>query len=480
MLCLRFALRQINASCQQTSCLRIRSSRLDFRCRLTSMGSVKKEALMQSLRFLAVLSIILLLLGNYETAEAQVLQRTFWKANLGVALDAANKGDLREAEIEFKRALLRAKNHLGPPELSINHYLYGRFLRRGYHYKEAVVHLEESWRLSRDVDRFQEYLEDRSEIAEELASAYWSLQKYVEAVPILEFLVGVHGSKAPDGRRSLGELFDAYEDPMRLLGRTELADRLKGVADALLGPRVLPPRPNGAETARASPESVAALFAEAQAALMRKDMAAAFALYQRTAEAGHLEAYCMVGDMLLDGVGTKRDPRAAVAWLKAASERGDACAMRSLGWSFRYGVGVPVDYAEAVRWYRAGAEKGFPDNMMELANMYFEGLGVERDYSTAFGWYLKAARRGQFQAMYNVALLYRDGKGIERNPLESYAWFHALSSVKGQSRYSPKVLTDFRDKVGTELSAEQRKRAEQVGERYWQEAETSGASSRGK
>ena len=55
---------------------------------------------------------------------------------------------------------------------------------------------------------------------------------------------------------------------------------------------------------------------------LEEDEAAAARCFVAAAEQGHAGAMYMLGDCLLDGVGTARDRDAALAWLVAAGELG--------------------------------------------------------------------------------------------------------------------------------------------------------------
>jgi TPR repeat protein len=54
-----------------------------------------------------------------------------------------------------------------------------------------------------------------------------------------------------------------------------------------------------------------------------QDVAAAFRLFQKSAERGHTGARIMLASMYAEGIGTRKDPEAAYTWIVSASLAGD-------------------------------------------------------------------------------------------------------------------------------------------------------------
>src|SRR5262249_22209253 len=111
----------------------------------------------------------------------------------------------------------------------------------------------------------------------------------------------------------------------------------------------------------------------------------AFQLYEKAAKKKHPVALAMVGWMIHEGLGTKKDEDkgedllvAALPGLKKAAEAGNLLAMTRLGVMYETGHGIDKDEKQALLLYRKAAEKGEPVAMLNLGAMYEEGRGVAK------------------------------------------------------------------------------------------------------
>src|ERR1700688_273303 len=99
-------------------------------------------------------------------------------------------------------------------------------------------------------------------------------------------------------------------------------------------------------------------LAEANAAAVRGDYAAALALWAPLAHAGVARAQSNIGACFCEGLGVERDPALAIKWLTLAAEPADPVGQRNLATLYLRGLGVAVDGARAAELYRAAAEQG--------------------------------------------------------------------------------------------------------------------------
>jgi TPR repeat protein len=122
---------------------------------------------------------------------------------------------------------------------------------------------------------------------------------------------------------------------------------------------------------------------------MPQDGQAAFEVWIRAAQKGHLKAQYYVGELYLKR--TPADAIEAVFWFRRSSQKGYELATNALGNCYRDGFGVAKNMNEAVRLYRQAARKGFDEAQASLAHCYAHGLGVDKDIEEAIKWYRAAS-----------------------------------------------------------------------------------------
>lgn len=164
----------------------------------------------------------------------------------------------------------------------------------------------------------------------------------------------------------------------------------------------------------------------------------AFALFLRTAEAGHVEAQCIVAMCYLWGHGVQRDEdeQLVVKWLRKAGESGFAEAQFRLGLCYRYGQGVQRNYHLADKWLRLAAVQGHIEAQYWLGATHAEwhrifeaaedGALAEHRVESA-KWYRKAAEQNHTDAQGAIGHLYQRGIGVPENKFEAYKWFRLAS-----------------------------------------------------
>ncbi len=114
---------------------------------------------------------------------------------------------------------------------------------------------------------------------------------------------------------------------------------------------------------------------------------------RRAAEQGHREAQGELGWYYHTHARPRR-PDLARRWWGLAAAQGDAEIQNVLGELLRDGAGVRRNYREAFRWFVAAARAGEPTAQLNAGWALYYGRGVRRDRRAALLWYrLVAARR---------------------------------------------------------------------------------------
>lgn len=105
-----------------------------------------------------------------------------------------------------------------------------------------------------------------------------------------------------------------------------------------------------------SPSAVA--YTGAGSGILRAQLCSSPAELLRAARGGDVESMRILGKMLIEGNGVKRDVKNGVKWIKMAAEQGDSGAMLMMGDLYRKGFGVPQDMDKAVEYYILADENG--------------------------------------------------------------------------------------------------------------------------
>ncbi|PMX27486.1 MULTISPECIES: tetratricopeptide repeat protein [unclassified Pseudomonas] len=167
------------------------------------------------------------------------------------------------------------------------------------------------------------------------------------------------------------------------------------------------------------------------------------------AKAGFPAAQVVLGQLLLDGRGVKRDAHIAFTWFERAADAGDIEACNMMGRCYEQGWGVPTNPQRAIEAFEIAAQAGHAWGQVNLAQMLMragdpadrprcfvlfkaaaesgttkphlkamnslarfleEGWAGLPDPAGAAFWYLRAANLGDHWAQYNLAtILFRQG-----------------------------------------------------------------------
>lgn len=117
-----------------------------------------------------------------------------------------------------------------------------------------------------------------------------------------------------------------------------------------------------------------------------------------------VEAVYLIGELVLDGKGTKKDPELAAGCLKLAADEGHAKAALSLSQMYRDGKAVEVLGSESLDYLKLAAENGSDLAMYEVGRLYFEEGQAICDEAVALDYLKKAGEQGHHRArkLYNA------------------------------------------------------------------------------
>lgn len=155
---------------------------------------------------------------------------------------------------------------------------------------------------------------------------------------------------------------------------------------------------------------------------------AAFELFKKAAQQGHMGAAGNLGVCYFKAAGTTQNDDMSIQWLSkakstgtliaiadqlsnggqlrraftywmAAANLGDAVAQHKVGAFYMGGLGVSKDAAKAVAWYRKAAENGLAASQLQLGLAYYTGEGtLEKDVDTAMIWLKRSSAQGNTDA----------------------------------------------------------------------------------
>jgi len=126
----------------------------------------------------------------------------------------------------------------------------------------------------------------------------------------------------------------------------------------------------------------------------------------------------------------KGDLAGALGGFEKACEASHAEACRRAGLAYDYGMGATQDYAKAAKFYEKSCELGDANGCSNLADVYGVGRGVERSEQKSFELFNKSCEMGSSGGCYGLAGLYESGKGAEKSS-EQAAKFYKKSCELG-------------------------------------------------
>jgi Sel1 repeat len=122
--------------------------------------------------------------------------------------------------------------------------------------------------------------------------------------------------------------------------------------------------------------------------------------------------------------------REAFDKLISAANLNDLLAQLLVGQSLMEGVGTRVDNIAAAYWMKLAAIGGSPQAQFTYGAMLDTGTGVPPDKSAAFTWYLKAANAGNAFALSNIANMYENGDAVDKNLIKALAYYLSATETE--------------------------------------------------
>lgn len=194
----------------------------------------------------------------------------------------------------------------------------------------------------------------------------------------------------------------------------------------------LPPLPT-------DPQALRKLNAAQWKAVLEAPPQVAIQWMTAAARQGHAGSQAVLGQWLLEGRGTARNPGDAFAWFLKAAQQGDDTGMNMTGRCYENGWGVEPDLQAAIRWYRHAAIKGLDAGLYNLANQYASGQGIPRDDAQALALYTQAAQMGHAKSMTKSGRFHEDGLSVPRDlekAMDCYRRGAEGGDFRGQYNYA--------------------------------------------
>lgn len=148
----------------------------------------------------------------------------------------------------------------------------------------------------------------------------------------------------------------------------------------------------------------------------------AFLLALKLASNGNKEAYLSLGELYLEGLGTKKDEREAFLWF---SKSDDLKAIYNTGCCYEMGIGTKVDLPKAVGCYQNAY--ALDDAKYALALCYYDGVGVLSDVDKAISILIEAKKNGHAPSRLFLGMLYQNGSHVEKDEVKAFELFKSLA-----------------------------------------------------
>lgn len=277
------------------------------------------------------------------------IQKTFWGTGTAAANDYLRRGDYQNAEQEYRRALWRAKHHLGKSEISDSLYNMGSFYAETDRFGNAIEYLKEALELEETLTGSSSERTGRRIAA--LAFAYSNNGDWKSAQLLskrLQPLVGLYSGKEREFVEKTIAAFD--KDPE--IYKAEI-NKLKPAAK------------------KGDPQALydlATYYEDGRG--VSQDRKKAVELYETAAKKDHLEAQYYLGVIYGFGRGVAVDDVKARRWFKTAAERGHKMAQYNYAILLFKGLGGPVDEVEAKQWMEKSSAQGYSPATTALKSIF--------------------------------------------------------------------------------------------------------------
>jgi hypothetical protein len=157
--------------------------------------------------------------------------------------------------------------------------------------------------------------------------------------------------------------------------------------------------------------------------------------YRIAAWKGNPEAQYRVGTMILNGLGTEKNPKAALEHLQAAAKQNHKEAAYLCG-EIEQQSGHPE---RSLAYYRQAADAGHPDGIRKFAGMALNGKGMKADPQLAIRYLEKLKDQADKTDLELLASLFESGIGPVKADLGKTIRYYTLASEKGSIRSATRL-----------------------------------------
>jgi TPR repeat protein len=148
--------------------------------------------------------------------------------------------------------------------------------------------------------------------------------------------------------------------------------------------------------------------------VVRRSRRKAAEWFRRAAEHGLTPAQYILGVLLGNGDGIRKNVSEAFLWLRKAFHAGDSCAAQNIAITYRE-IG---DLRTAVKWFRKAAVAGDGDALIQLGIHYYWGKGIKKNTKEAVRCFRTATNEkniseaGRDDAFFLLGVAYSEGEGV--------------------------------------------------------------------
>ena len=134
-------------------------------------------------------------------------------------------------------------------------------------------------------------------------------------------------------------------------------------------------------------------------------------IFYTLAKNGDIDSQKNIANMLLYGLGTKKDEEEAYLWYKRIADSGDSKSQHAISGCYIHGLyGFPVDYDLAIKYLKEASKENYAAAKYDLAIMYFNGNGVVKDKNKARELLEENSKNGHNDSMKLLATYYLKGE----------------------------------------------------------------------
>ncbi|MGN0099038.1 MAG: tetratricopeptide repeat protein [Candidatus Methanomethylophilaceae archaeon] len=142
----------------------------------------------------------------------------------------------------------------------------------------------------------------------------------------------------------------------------------------------------------------------------------AFRVFETGVEKDIAEAYALVGQCYLDGIGVRPDIGKALEYFEIAADKGVPDAAFCVGNEYMRGRNVEPDYGKALKYFLMASKGGDPRGSNGAGILYLCGKGTEKDFKKAKMFFRKAVAKGHPTAHQNLKIMEESGEDYDYWP----------------------------------------------------------------